>query len=329
MGNVMSSVVVTGCAGFIGSHLCERLLDEGYSVKGIDNFDAYYDFLYKKRNLENILAKKGKFRFYNADIRDYERLLDILEPGDVVVHLAARPGVRSSNRIPLKYVDNNIMGTVKLLEAIRARNAEQVIFGSTSSVYGNAETPFSEDFPADRPLSVYAATKRSCEIILYVYSYYYNLPVTILRLFTVYGPRVRPDMAIYKFSKNIVEGREITLYGKGKLKRDYTYVGDIVDGTLRMGVVDGAVGEAINLASGTETRIIDLANWINELTGNRAGVVFRPRRSWDKAVRRRASIEKARRILGYEPKTDMRAGLEKTYRWILENKDKIERAAKW
>jgi len=311
----MSSVVVTGCAGFIGSHLCERLLDEGYSVKGIDNFDAYYDFLYKKRNLENILAKKGKFRFYNADIRDYERLLDILEAGDVVVHLAARPGVRSSNRIPVKYVDNNIIGTVKLLEAIRARNAEQVIFGSTSSVYGNAETPFSEDFPADRPLSVYAATKRSCEIILYVYSYYYNLPVTILRFFTVYGPRVRPDMAIYKFSKGIVEGREITLFGKGKIKRDYTYVEDIIDGIVK------AMGkrfdyEIFNLGSGRPVEIIYVVRLLEKYLGRKANITFKEKPKEDMPITY-ADISKARRLLGYEPKTPLEEGMRIFAEWFL------------
>lgn len=312
----MTTIVVTGCAGFIGSHLCEQLLKEDYTVKGIDNFDDYYDAEYKKRNLASFIQHKN-FKFYNIDVRS-SQLENIVENGDIIVHLAARPGVRRSNREPITYIENNIVGTIALLEAARKKDAQQIVFGSTSSVYGLAETPFKEDAAADRPLSIYAATKRSSEIMLYVYSYYYGLPTTILRFFTVYGPRVRPDMAIYKFAKNILEEKPITVYGEGKLKRDYTYVSDTVDGIIKA-LKKKFSYEIFNIGSGRPVEIIQIVRLLEQNLNKKAKIIFKEKPKEDMPVTY-ADITKARNLLGYQPKTPLETGIRNFVQWFLNHR---------
>ena len=312
----MSDIVVTGCAGFIGSHLCESLLKEGYQVIGIDNFDSYYDRRFKERNLA-ILRDRKRFEFLEADIRDFDDLRRKIRKAEVVIHLAARPGVRPSMKNPKSYADANILGTISVLELALKLDANQFIFGSSSSVYGLDEVPFREDRPADRPLSVYGGTKRASEIILHAYSYNYGLPVTILRFFTVYGPRVRPDMAIYKFAKGIFLGEEITVYGEGKLKRDYTYISDIVDGIIKA-LRRKFSYEIFNLGSGRPIEIIRLIRLLERYIGREARIRFeeKPREDMPETY---ADISKAKKLLGYEPKVPIEEGVRKFVKWFLNN----------
>jgi nucleoside-diphosphate-sugar epimerase len=228
----------------------------------------------------------------------------------------------------------NGLGTLKALEYANLVGVERFVFASSGcSVYGNqAPLPLKEDFVSLHLDTPYQINKLLGELYCNYFHDYYGLPVAIARYFNVYGPGEVPGKyrnVIPNFIWWAMHGQPLPITGTGEETRDFTFVEDVVDGTLRMGVLEGAVGEAINLASGTETRIIDLANWVNEMTGNRAGVVFKPRRDWDKAIRRRASIEKARRILGYEPKTGIKVGLRRVYEWISENKDKIETCVKF
>ena len=310
----MSDIIVTGCAGFIGSHLCESLLKEDYQVIGIDNFDNYYDRRFKERNLA-ILRDKKRFEFLEADIRDFDYLRRRIGKAEVVIHLAARPGVRPSMRDPKSYADANILGTISVLELALRLDANQFIFGSSSSVYGLDEVPFREDRPADRPLSVYGGTKRASEIILHAYSYNYGLPVTILRFFTVYGPRVRPDMAIYKFAKGIFLGEEITVYGEGRLKRDYTYISDIVDGIMKA-IRRKFSYEIFNLGSGRPIEIIRLIRLLERYIGREARIRFeeKPREDMPETY---ADISKAKELLGYEPKVSIEEGVRKFVKWFL------------
>jgi len=306
--------MVTGCAGFIGSHLCERLLEEDFQVIGIDNFDDYYDRRFKEKNLA-ILRDRKRFKFIKADIRNPDILKREVEKVEVIVHLAARPGVRSSIKDPKLYVDANILGTISVLELALRLDVNQFIFGSSSSVYGLDEVPFREDRPADRPLSVYGGTKRASEIILHAYSYNYGLPVTILRFFTVYGPRVRPDMAIYKFAKGIFLGEEITVYGEGRLKRDYTYISDVVDGIMKA-LRRKFSYEIFNLGSGRPIEIIRLIRLLERYIGREARIRFeeKPREDMPETY---ADISKAKELLGYEPKVSIEEGVRKFVKWFL------------
>jgi nucleoside-diphosphate-sugar epimerase len=251
-----------------------------------------------------------------------------------VFHLAAHFANQNSVDHPETDLLVNGLGTLKTLEYANLTGVEKFIFASSGcSVYGSqAPLPLKEDFISLHLDTPYQIHKLLGELYCNYFHNYYGLPVAIARYFNVYGPGEVPGKyrnVIPNFIWWAMHGQPLPITGTGEETRDFTYVEDIVDGTLRMGVVEEAVGEAINLASGTETKIIDLANWINEITGNKAGIIFKPRRDWDKAIRRRASIEKAKKILGYEPKTDMKTGLRKVYEWIKENMDKIEKVVKF
>jgi len=318
----MSGIVVTGSAGFIGSHLCERLLEEDFQVIGIDNFDSYYDRWFKERNLAALRDRK-QFRFIEADIRDLDGLRREIGEAKVMIHLAARPGVRPSMKNPELYADINISGTISVLELALKLDVDQFIFGSSSSVYGLDEIPFREDSPADRPLSVYGGTKRASEIILHAYSYNYGLPVTILRFFTVYGPRVRPDMAIYKFARGIFLGEEITVYGEGRLKRDYTYISDIVDGIMKA-LKRKFNYEILNLGSGRPIEIIKLIRLLEKYFGRKAKLRFaeKPREDMPETY---ADISKAKKLLGYEPKVPIEEGVRKFVEWFLSSMKELHK----
>ncbi|NBR70334.1 MAG: NAD-dependent epimerase/dehydratase family protein, partial [Verrucomicrobia bacterium] len=229
-------VLVTGAAGFIGYHLSERLLSAGDEVVGLDNLNDYYDPQLKEARLERLKKQKG-FRFLRADLGDrtgVEKIWKETKP-EVVVHLAAQAGVRYSLTHPHAYAKSNLEGMLDVLEACRAEQTGNLIFASSSSVYGlNQSMPFSERDNVDHPVSLYAATKKSNELMAHCYAHLYGIPCTGLRFFTVYGPWGRPDMAYYKFTQNILEGREIELYGDGKMQRDFTYVDDIVEGVVRL-----------------------------------------------------------------------------------------------
>jgi UDP-glucuronate 4-epimerase len=231
----MAATLVTGGAGFIGSHLVERLLSEGRRVVVLDNFDPFYPAAVKRDNLERALSDPG-FRLVEGDIRDPKAVEDALsgEAVDTVIHLAAKAGVRPSIQDPAAYVSVNLDGTVTLLEACRRRKIATFVFGSSSSVYGdNEKVPFSEDDPVDHPVSPYAATKRAGELLAHTYHHLFRMRVSCLRFFTVYGPRQRPDLAIHAFARRIASGEPLPVFGDGTSGRDYTYVDDIVEGIVR------------------------------------------------------------------------------------------------
>jgi len=320
-------ILITGGAGCIGSNLTRALLKaEPEMIIIIDDLSASYEWN---------MPKHQKVVFIHGSILDEEKMKRAFSyKPHYVFHLAAHFANQNSVDHPETDLQVNGLGTLKTLEYANLTGVEKFIFASSGcSVYGSqAPLPLKEDFVSLHLDTPYQIHKLLGEIYCNYFHNYYGLPVAIARYFNVYGPGEVPGKyrnVIPNFIWWAMHGQPLPITGTGEETRDFTYVEDIVDGTLRMGVVEEAVGEAINLASGTETKIIDLANWINEITGNKAGIVFKPRRDWDKAIRRRASIEKARKILGYEPKTDMKTGLRKVYEWIKENMDKIEACVKF
>lgn len=310
----MSLILVTGVGGFIGSHLADRLLADGYDVVGLDNFDNFYDPAIKRRNLRNALNNK-RFRLIEGDIRDAETLQRAGEGSDVVVHLAARAGVRPSIRDPLLYEDVNIRGTINILDMCRKKGIPRLLFGSSSSVYGvSSKVPFSEDDPVGCPISPYAASKRAAELMSFTYHHLYGLSITCLRFFTVYGPRQRPEMAIHKFTRCIDQGQEITLFGDGTSARDYTYVDDIVDGIMAA-LHQPAGFEIINLGGSQTTELRELVSLIEDALGKRAKIKRLPDQPGDVPITY-ADISKAKRLLGYSPKVSVSEGVPRFVEWF-------------
>jgi len=315
-------ILVTGGAGCIGSNLVRALLRAGVErIIVLDDLSASFEWN---------LPDDPKAVFIKGSVLDEERLKRAFSfRPDYVFHLAAHFANQNSVDHPETDLMVNGLGTLKTLQYAHLTGVGRFVFASSGcSVYGSqAPLPLKEDFVSLHLDTPYQIHKLLGELYCNYFHNYYGLPVAIARYFNVYGPGEVPGKyrnVIPNFIWLALHRKPLPITGTGEETRDFTYVEDIVDGTLRMGVVAEAVGEAVNLASETETRIIDLANWINELTGNDAGVVFKPRRDWDKVVRRRASIEKAEKILGYKPKTDIKVGLEKTYKWIFENRTRIE-----
>ena len=314
-------VLVTGAAGFIGSHLVERLLDGGAYVVALDNFDDFYDPAVKRRNLEAIRDRPG-FELVEADIRDGEGLRSALpEPIDCVVHLAARAGVRPSIEQPVLYQDVNVNGTQALLEFAREREISRFVFGSSSSVYGNSRTvPFSEGDFVGAPISPYAATKRQGELLCHAYHHLFGIGVLALRFFTVYGPRQRPDLAIHRFTRLLSRGEPIQRFGDGSTRRDYTYIDDIVQGIGRaIEHLDRHPGtfDIVNLG---ESEPVELARLI-DLIGRSLGVVpvveELPMQPGD-VDQTYADISKARELLGYRPTTSIEEGIRRFVIWYRE-----------
>ena len=316
-------VLVTGGAGFIGSHLCQRLLQEGYKVVCLDNFDPYYDPAIKRRNLEEIKATKEAkgFEFVRGDIRDKALLDDIFRRSsvDLIIHLAARAGVRPSIQQPLLYEEVNVAGTLNLLEACREFGVRDFLFGSSSSVYGtNRKVPFAEDDPLEAMISPYAVTKRAGEIFCFAYHHLYGLNISCLRFFTVYGPRQRPEMAIHKFARLIDEGEKIPLYGDGTSRRDYTYIDDIIDGI--MGAMRHLKGyDIFNLGESQTTPLRKLISLIEEALGKKAIVEQLPDQPGDVPITY-ADITKARRLLGYAPRVNVEEGIARFARWFRDSR---------
>jgi UDP-glucuronate 4-epimerase len=310
-------IFLTGGAGFIGSHLSERLLKEGHEVFSLDNFDPYYDVQLKERRVAQLQEYPG-FTIDRGDIRQGElvyRLVGEFEP-DRIVHLAARAGVRPSIESPAVYADVNVTGTTHIFEAARRQNIP-VVFASSSSVYGDSATaPYREDEAADFPVSPYAATKRAGELLAHTYHHLYGLPITCLRFFTVYGPRQRPDMAIHKFTKAILEGKTITLFGDGSTARDYTYIADIVDGLMASIERAPQLGLAIlNLGGGRTITLRELVEKIEFATGKTAKIQWEDDQPGDVKLTS-ADISRARELLGYNPGTTIDEGLKATAEWM-------------
>lgn len=307
-------ILVTGGAGFIGSHLCDKLIERGENVICLDNFDSYYDPNIKRKNIQHNLGKEN-FKVIEGDVRDKKVLRKTFEENSIekVVHLAARVGVRSSIKDPSLYVDVNIGGTLNLLEVCKDHKVENFIFGSSSSVYGDIKkTPFSENDDL-KPISPYSASKRSCELLCHVYHSLYGVPIICLRFFTVYGPRQRPDMAIHKFTRLIDEGKEIEMYGDGTSKRDYTYIDDIIEGVLS--ALDKKFDfEIFNLGNSRTVELRRLVSLIEKKLDRKTKIRQLPEQAGDVFVTY-ANISKARKLLGYEPKTEIEEGIEKFVEW--------------
>ena len=314
-----SHVLVTGGAGFIGSHLSRRLLDRGDRVTVLDNFNDFYDPARKRANVAPFLGRDD-YDLVEGDIRDAE-LVDRLfaEQGFTgVVHLAARAGVRPSLQEPILYEDVNCIGTLRLLEAARHHGPEVFIFGSSSSVYGiNEKVPFAEDDEINQPISPYATTKRTGELLCYNYHHLYGLKIACLRFFTVYGPRQRPEMAIHKFTDLLARGETIPLFGDGSSRRDYTYIDDIIDG------VEAALDlapdfEILNLGGAETTALRELVQWLAEDLAVEPRIEYLPSQPGDVPITF-ASVDKAREVLGYSPKVPIREGLRRFVGWYRES----------
>jgi UDP-glucuronate 4-epimerase len=314
------AVLVTGGAGFIGSHLLDRLVQRGDDVVCLDNFDDYYAPEAKRANLASAVAG-GRVELVEGDIRDADLCMDVVGRADVgaVVHLAARAGVPASLERPQLCEQVNCGGTVNLLEAARrSGRVGRFVFASSSSVYGvNSKVPFAEDDPVPRPVSPYAATKRAGELLCHVYHHLYGLSIVCLRFFTVYGPRQRPDLAIHRFARLIEEGRPIPVCGDGDASRDYTYVSDTVDGIVAaLDAPRERIGfEVINLGNGSPVRLGELVNLMQEALGREAVVERRPPRPGDVPVTW-ADLSRARALLGYEPRVPIRQGLARFVEWL-------------
>jgi UDP-glucuronate 4-epimerase len=316
-------VLLTGAAGFIGSHLGEYLLSNGHTVIGIDNFDPFYSKRFKDENIKS-LKNSGQFTFYQADIRDILFLRDIFANNyiDVVIHLAAKAGVRSSMVNIAEYFEVNLDGTVNLLECMRQYEVSKLVFASSSSVYGNnKKVPFAEIDPVDHPISPYAATKKSGELLCHVYHHLYNFDITCLRFFTVYGPRQRPDLAIHKFTRLIDIAEPIPFFGDGSTARDYTYIEDIIEGiTSAMSRLNG-----FNVYNLGESRVItlkQLVQSIEDILNKKAILNKLPPQQGDVDITY-SDISKAKEELGYDPKFDFETGLKKFIEWYKDIKEII------
>jgi UDP-glucuronate 4-epimerase len=314
------SILVTGGAGFIGSHVVDCLLAKGATVTTLDNFNDFYDPAIKRANVSAHL-RHARFRLVEGDIRDRELVETTFRQGgfDRLIHLAAMAGVRPSIARPVLYQEVNLIGTMNLLEACREHKVGRLLFASSSSVYGNnKKVPFSESDPVDNPISPYASTKKSGELMAYTYHHLYGIRTTCLRFFTVYGPRQRPEMAIHLFTDRIYRGEPIDMYGDGQSSRDFTFVEDIVDGITRC--LDADLDyEIINLGRSDTVTLAGLIAKIEHTLGRKANIVRKPQQPGD-VDRTFADISKARRLLGFEPRVSIDDGLKRFADWYLTNR---------
>jgi UDP-glucuronate 4-epimerase len=311
-------VLVTGGAGFIGSHVSERLLRDGHSVSILDDLNNFYSPAAKQANLEAV-RRQGPYEFYFGDISDEPRVQQVFEKSrpDAVIHLAARAGVRPSLDQPMLYGQVNVQGLIAVLEACRQQRVPKFVFASSSSVYGiGNQVPFREDDAVTLPVSPYAATKIAGEKIAYTYSHLYGLRVVCLRFFTVFGPRQRPDLAIRKFVARIDRGAPIPVYGDGSSGRDYTFVEDTVEGVMGALAYDCSY-DVFNLGNSNPVLLKDLIRTIEAALGKKAEIQRLPDQPGDVPVTY-ADISKAQRLLGYEPRTPLRQGIEKYLTWYYE-----------
>lgn len=308
-------ILVTGGAGFIGSHLVERLLAAGHEVSVLDDFNDFYDPQIKRANIASVA---GDITVHTADLREARAVNEIFEREkfDAIVHLAARAGVRPSIGHAQLYYDTNVSGTLHLLEAARRVGIDRFIFASSSSVYGLSKTvPFSEELHLTQTVSPYAATKIAGEFLCSTYSHLYRMRVVALRFFTVYGPRQRPDLAIHKFTRRIWKGEPIEQFGDGTTRRDYTYIDDIIQGVMASLSYDGPLFDVINLGESETIQLLDLIAAIEAALGRRAKIEELPEQPGDVPLTC-ADISKARRLLGYQPTTPLRVGLPQFIEWF-------------
>ena len=315
-------ILVTGAAGFIGSHVTEALLNRGANVVGIDNFDSFYSRDIKDENL-SIAKQNENFSFVEMDITKKSDWELIPKDIDIVVHLAAKAGVLPSIDDPIGYFNNNIIGTCLVLAFMQGNNIKKIVFGSSSSVYGNnLKIPFSESDNVDFPISPYAQSKRSCELLNYTYHHLYDIDVLNLRFFTVYGPRQRPDLAIHKFLKLILSNRPITIYGDGSSARDYTFVEDTTKGILSAvdyTLSNNNVFEIINLGNKSPITLNKLVSTLYKTAGKPPSTTHVASKPGDVEITY-SNIEKAERLLNYKPETNINDGIRQFHKWYRKNK---------
>jgi UDP-glucuronate 4-epimerase len=312
-------VVVTGAAGFIGSHVCEALIAQGQQVVGVDNFDPFYPRAIKEGNLKSLRSHPA-FRLVEADVARDALSMDGVA---AVLHLAAKAGVRPSLEAPAAYAEANVTGTARVLDAARRAGVGRVVFGSSSSVYGDATpAPFAEDAPALEPISPYAATKRAAELLAHAFAHLYPMRIICLRFFTVYGPRQRPDLAIHRFTDSIARGHPVRMHGDGSSERDYTYISDCVDGVLAALARTEAAGaagsvELLNIGGGERVRLDRLIALIARALGREARIERHPDQPGDVRLTD-ADLHRAERALGYRPRVGIEEGIRNFVRWYEE-----------
>ena len=315
----MQTILVTGAAGFIGWKTCNYLLEAGVVVAGIDNMNDYYDVRIKEYRL-NELKKNSEFQFVNLDIEDLEALKGLFtnHTFDSVINLAARAGVRYSMENPFVYMRTNALGTLNLLEMMKEHNVKKMVLASTSSLYAGQPMPFREDLPVNTPISPYAASKKAAEVMAYTYHYLYGIDISIVRYFTVYGPAGRPDMSIFRFIKWIDQGVPLEIFGDGSQSRDFTFVDDIADGTIK--ALKDVGYEIINLGGGkSPTSLLKMIGMIEENLGKKGEIRLRPFRKAD-IKETWADITRAQKVLNWYPKIGLEEGLKRTITWYLQNK---------
>lgn len=318
----MNSVLITGCAGFIGSHVCEVLLEKGWKVIGIDNFDLFYERKIKESNLAKCMTNPN-FILQELDITDTISINKIDQQIDIVIHFAAKAGVLPSLKTPLAYIHTNIYGSATILEFMKIRGIKKYIFASSSSIYGNSKNiPFKENISVDHPVSPYAFTKKSAELMNYTYHHLYNIDILNLRFFTVYGPRQRPDLAIHKFIKQIYNKEPITIYGDGTTARDYTHITDIVhgiDNAINYLLSENNVCEIINLGNNHPVMLSELINIISKLIDQKINIKYLPLQAGDVDITY-ADISKAQKLLSYHPTTEISYGIKDFISWYNSKK---------
>ncbi len=312
----MKKILVTGAAGFIGHAFAKRACMDGHFVHGIDNLNDYYDVALKDARLKDLDACE-RFTFQKLDLADRDGMAAMFSAfaPDVVVHLAAQAGVRYSIEQPHKYADSNLTGFVNVLEGCRGAKVEHLIFASSSSVYGmNEKIPFSTDDNVDHPISLYAATKKANELMAHAYAHLYGFPCTGLRFFTVYGPWGRPDMAVYKFTDQVQKGQVIDVYNHGDMRRDFTYIDDVVEGVMRLYVKGGEGYRLYNIGHNKPEKLMDLISYIEKALGKAALTNFMPMQAGD-VYETYADIDPLIRDTGYAPTTSLREGIERFVTW--------------
>jgi len=323
-GDNMPKILVTGAVGFIGWKTSEMLLKQDYEVIGVDNMNDYYDIKLKEWRLNRLRGFKN-FKFYKLDIENHEALKVLFEdnPGiEAVINLAARAGVRYSIQNPWIYFRTNTIGNLNLLELCKDYNIGKFVLASSSSVYAGHPMPFKEDLPVNNPISPYAASKKAAEVCCYTYHYLHGIDVSILRYFTVYGPAGRPDMSVLRFIKWIDKGEPLILYGDGTQRRDFTYVDDIAEGTIK--ALRPLGFEIINLGNSNPHELKYLIGLIEESLNKRAIIDYNPFQKTD-MKHTWADITKAKDLLGWEPRISLEEGIDRTVKWYLDNKSWIER----
>ena len=320
------TILVTGCAGFIGWKVSQLLLEMNKHVIGVDNINNYYDPALKQWRLKT-LKTYPDFSFYKVDISDYKKLKKIFLENkiDAVINLAARAGVRASVEDPWVYLDTNTKGTLNLLECCKDHKVKKFVLASTSSLYASLDMPFKETSKTDTPLAPYSATKKGAEALCHAYHYLYGIDITVLRYFTVYGPAGRPDMSIFKFVKNMDAGKPIPLFGDGTQTRDFTYIDDIADGTIR--ALKPVGYEIINLGSDHPVKLNYVIGLLEKHLGKKAKIKRFKLHPAD-VTATWANIDKAEKMLGWKPRMSLEQGVENTVRWFLENK-KFLTSLKW